>query len=244
MYAKGGLELERVLRARAMGSRRRRATSTCCWRAGRLARGRRRDLALKRMAGGDLEVAAPVSPHVPPGETEELRLYTPRGGQVREEGSADSSIGVRVVPADPRAPEPDRPRYEPFRDWGQDLLFFPSSPTTRTRVVLGARALLTRFGFGLDPFSSQMNFAAAWATGVNRPRLEYAAQLRTRSPITGLLYLAYSASSGELLRSGQPDGERPARGSGFYNVNQEQLIVYPILETSLLGPLAAMSELC
>jgi len=241
MYAKGGLELERVLRARRDGLAQASRDFYLLLAARVDLRGAEGEtLALKRMAGGDLEVASPRFRRTfHPGETEELRLYTPRGGQVREEGSADSSIGVRVVPADPRPPEPDRPRYEPFRDWGQDLLFFPQFSYDSNRgVVLGARALLTRFGFGLDPFSSQMNFAAAWATGVNRPRLEYAAQLRTRSPITGLLYLAYSGIEVvSFFGLGNQTVKDPARGSGFYNVNQEQLIVYPILETSLLGPL-------
>jgi len=241
MYEKGGPELERLLRVRRDGLAQASRDFYQLLAARVDLRGAEGEtLTLKRMAGGDLEVASPRFRRTfHPNETEELRLYTPRGGQVREEGSADRSIGVRVVPADPRPPEPDRPRYEPLRDWGQDLLFFPQFSYDSDRgVVLGARALLTRFGFGLDPFSSQMNFGAAYATGVNRPRLEYAAQLRTRSPMTGLLYLAYSGL--EVVRFfglGNQTPIDPTRPGGFYNVKQEELIVYPILQTSLFGPL-------
>src|SRR5207248_1022296 len=84
--------------------------------------------------------------------------------------------------------------------------------------VSGARAQLTRYGFGFDPFSSQMNFAAAWATGVNRPRLEYTAQLRTRSPITGIVYLAYSGI--ELVnyygRGNETVIDQARSNAGFY----------------------------
>jgi len=240
MYAKGGPELERLLRVRRDGLAQASRDFYLLLAARVDLRGAESEtLALKRMARGDLEVASPRFRRIfHPGETDELRLYTPRGGKVRQEGSADSSIGVRVVPPDPRPPEPDRPRYEPFRDWGQDVLFFPQFSYDSNRgVVLGARALLTRFGFGLDPFSSQMNFGAAWATGVNRPRLEYAAQLRTRSPLTGLLYLAYSGLEVvNFFGLGNQTVINPAP-SGFYNVKQEQLIVYPILQTPLFGDL-------
>src|SRR5437016_13163992 len=84
-----------------------------------------------------------------------------------------------------------------------------------------------------------MNFAAAWATAVNRPRLEYTAQLRTRSPITGIVYLAYSGI--ELVNYyGQGNEtviDQARSNAGFYNVRQERLIAYPLLQTSLLGPL-------
>jgi hypothetical protein len=242
MYAKGGLELERLLRARrdALAQASRDFYRLLAARVDlRAAEGE--TLAIKRMAGGNLDVASPLLRRTfQPGETEELRLYTPRGGQVREEGNADSSITVRVVPADPRPPEPVRPRYEPFRDWGQDLLFFPQFSYDSSRgLVLGARAQLTRYGFAFDPFSSQMDFAAAWSTGVNRPRLEYTAKLRTHSSITGLLYLAYSGIEVvSFYGLGNETRNDPALASaGFYSVRQEQLIAYPILQTSLLGPL-------
>jgi hypothetical protein len=106
-------------------------------------------------------------------------------------------------------------------------------------LVPGARAQLTRYGFERDPFSSQMNLAAAWSTGVNRPRLEYAAELRTRSPITTLVYLAWSGI--EVLRFyglGNETVNDPVKANaGFYNVREDQLIAYPVLETSLFGPL-------
>ncbi|HXM75621.1 MAG TPA: hypothetical protein VN971_02505, partial [Thermoanaerobaculia bacterium] len=122
MYAKGGLELERLLRARrdglAQASRDfyRLLAAQVDFRA---AEGE--TLAIKRMAGGALEVASPrFRRTLRPADTEEVRVYTPRNGQVREEGTGDGPIAIRVVPADPRPPEPIRERYEPFRDWGQD----------------------------------------------------------------------------------------------------------------------------
>jgi hypothetical protein len=242
MYARGGAELERLLRARRDGLAQ---ASRDFYRllAARVdLRGAEGEtLTIRRMPGGDLEVATPRFRRTfHPGETEELRIYTPRGGGVRDASSGASPITLRIVPADPRLPEPIRERYEPFRDWGQDLLFFPQFSYDSTRgFVPGARAQLTRYAFGLDPFSSQMNLAAAWSTGVNRPRLEYTAQLRTRSPLTGIVYLAYSGI--ELVNyygRGNETVIDPARsGAGFYNVRQEHLIAYPLLETPLLGPL-------
>ena len=84
-------------------------------------------------------------------------------------------------------------RYEPVRDWGHDLFFFPQLSFDPTRgLVAGARALLTRFSFGKEPFAEEMNFAAAWSTGTNHPRLEYNADVRTGTPVQVLLYAAYS----------------------------------------------------
>jgi hypothetical protein len=242
MYAKSGPELERLLRIRrdALGQASRDFYRLLAAQVDlRGAEGE--TLAIKRMPGGDLEVATPRFRRTfRPGETGELRVYTPRQGRVREEGGADSSIGVRIVPADPRPPAPIRERYEPFRDWGQDLLFFPRFSYDATRgLVPGARAQLTRYGFGLDPFSWQMNFAAVWSTGVNRPRLEYALQLHTPSPVTGLFYLAYSGIEvTSFYGLGNETVRDPARASaGFYAVRQEQLIAYPILQVPLIGPL-------
>ena len=242
MYAKGRFELEGLLRARRNGLTQASRDFYRLLAAKVDLRGAEGEtLAIKRMAGGDLEVASPrFGRTFHPGETDEVRVYTPREGHVREEGSADSPIAVRIVPADPRPPAPVRERYEPVRDWGQDLLFFPLFSYDSTRgLVPGARAQLTHYGFGLDPFAWQMNFAAAWSTGVNRPRLEYAAQVRTRSPITGLVYLAYSGI--EVLSFyglGNQTVIVPALASaGFYNVRQDQFIAYPILQMPLLGPL-------
>jgi hypothetical protein len=242
MYVKGGSELEGLLRARRDGLTQASRDFYRLLAAKVDLRGAEGEiLAIKRKAGGDTEVRTPRFRRTfHPAETDELRVYTPRGGQVREEGGPDSSIAVRIVPADPRPPAPVRERYEPYRDWGQDLLFFPQLSYDSTRgLVPGARAQLTHYGFGLDPFAWQMNFGAAWSTGVNRPRLEYAAQVRTRSPVTGLLYLAYSGI--EVLNfyglGNRTLIDQVRANAGFYNVRQEQLIAYPILQAPLLGPL-------
>src|SRR5262249_22800912 len=93
-----------------------------------------------------------------PDETSEIRLYPPASGERRPviDPAADDAITVRVA-STPRSPP------ETKRDWGYDLLFFPILSYDSTRgLVPGARALLTRYGFELDPFSSQMNFSAAF----------------------------------------------------------------------------------
>ncbi len=85
----------------------------------------------------------------------------------------------------------ERIPYEPFRDWGHDSLVFPQLSYDSTRgLLLGAYLQRTSYGFGLDPYGSQMNFGAAYATSLNRPRIEYGADFRTRSPLRGLLYVA------------------------------------------------------
>jgi hypothetical protein len=241
MYAKRGAELERLLRSRrdALPQVSRDFYRLLAARVDlRGAQGE--TLAVQGRPGGELEVASPRFRRTfHPGETDELRLYTPREGRVvNDEGSGP--IKVRIIPADPRPAEPIRQRYEPFRDWGQDLLFFPQFSYDSTRgFVPGARAQWTRYGFERDPFSSQMNFAAAWATGINRPRLEATAQLRTASPATGIVYLAYSGIEVvNFYGLGNETVKDPVlSNAGFYKVRQEQLTAYPLLETSLFGPL-------
>jgi hypothetical protein len=86
-----------------------------------------------------------------------------------------------------------------------------------------------------------MTFAAAWATAVNRPRLEYAGDFRTRSPFSGLVYLAYSGIDlVTFFGAGNESVRNPAFASaGFYNVRQEQLIAFPALQVAIAGPLRA-----
>ncbi|MFL5311594.1 MAG: hypothetical protein ACJ79H_14180 [Myxococcales bacterium] len=243
MYAKGGAELERVLRARRDGLA---DASHECYRmlAGevdlRAAEGE--TIIARRGSGGTVEVTTPRFHRTfVPDETNELRLYTPRGGRVLVEGN-EGDVAVRTVPADPRDPEPTRERYETFRDWGRDLLFFPVLSYDSTRgVVPGARAQLTRYGFGLDPFSSQQSFAAAWATMVNRARLEYGGEFRTRSPLSVLTYLSYTGIDiVSFFGPGNESVRDPAlAAAGFYSVRQEHLTVLPGLQATLVGSLRA-----
>src|SRR5205085_3989104 len=194
MYAQSGAELERLLRARRDGLGR---TSRDYYRL--LAaqvdlRGAEGEtILIHSQPGGAVEVKTPRFRRVfVPAETKDLRVYTPRGGRVVDERSS-GGIDVRIVPPDPREPEPVRARYEPVRDWGRDLLFFPELSYDSTRGVFpGGRAELPSYGFELDPYASKMDFAVAWATAVSRPRLQYAAAFRTRSPLTALVSLSYS----------------------------------------------------
>jgi hypothetical protein len=206
-----------------------------------------------------------------PDETSEVRLYLLGGGDVVEEKGEDRKIAFRIVrerppdrspsPATSAAPDdesstsgdaretalelPDdqiHRRYEPVRDWGHDLFFFPQLSFDPTRgLVAGARALLTRFSFGKEPFAEEMNFAAAWSTGTNHPRLEYNADVRTGTPVQVLLYAAYSGMDfANFFGLGNETVRDPARvASGFYTLRQEQLVFHPGLQAPLFGPLRA-----
>lgn len=136
-----------------------------------------------------------------------------------------------------------RARYERFRDWGSDVVFFPQLSFDSTRgLVPGARVELTRYGFGLDPFADQMNFAAAWSTGLNEPRLEYSADIRTPSPVRGRFYAAYSGM--ELANFfGLGNESTRDRADSYYTVKQRRLVLHPIVETALLGPLRGRAGL-
>ena len=169
-----------------------------------------------------------------PGETSEIRLYAPPGeGRPVIDPAAAQAISVRV--ASTRAPP-----LEPARDWGHDLLFFPQISYDGTRgLLLGLRGFLTRYGFELEPFSSQMNFSAAYATTVERPRLEYSADLRTHSPLRGLFYVAYSGmDSGRFYGIGNETAQTNTT-PGFYDLRQEKFIANALAEVPLLGPLRA-----
>ena len=203
------------------------------------------------------------------GETSEIRLYTVGGKDRVEAAGTGSGILVRVIapkrevevigegiqvhePAADEKPAPSdlkrfgaeaaatRVHYQPPRDWGSDLYFFPQISYDPTRALLiGAIAKWTGYGFQLDPFSSQMSFGAAYSTGTNRPRLEYGVDLRTRSPVRGLLYVAYSGMDvGRFFGIGNETARDHARvESGFYNIRQGITVVKPIIEVPIAGPL-------
>jgi len=243
MYAKGGAELERLLRARRDGLE---AASRDYYRLLasevdlRAAEGE--TIRVRRGPQGTVEVSTPRFRRTfSPDETSELRVYTPRGGRVVDEGS-DGAIRVRIVPPDPREPEPIRARYEPVRDWGRDLLFFPLLSYDSTRGLFpGVRAELTSYGFELHPYASRMDFAAAWATAVSRPRLQYAAEFRTRSPLSVLMSLWYSGV--EVLNFYGFGNDTPRidaeQSAGHYDVRQEHLAAFPALQLDVTGPLRA-----
>ena len=168
-------------------------------------------------------------------------MYTPRGGRVVDEGS-DGGIRVRIVPPDPVEPEPVRARYEPVRDWGRDLLFFPLFSYDSTRGLFpGVRAELTSYGFEFHPYASRMDFAAAWATAVSRPRLQYTAEFRTRSPLSVLVSLWYSGVEVLNFFGFGNDTQRidAEQSAGHYDVRQEHLAAFPALQLNVTGPLRA-----
>jgi len=243
MYAKGGAELERLLRARRDGLV---AASRDYYRLLasqvdlRAAEGE--TIRVRREPQGTVEVSTPRFRRVfVSEETSELRVYTPRGGRVVDEGS-DGGIRVRIVPPDPREPEPVRARYEPVRDWGRDLLFFPVFSYDSTRGLFpGVRAELTSYGFELHPYASRMDFAAAWATAVSRPRLQYSAEFRTRSPLSVLVSLWYSGVEVLNFYGFGNDTQRidAEQSAGRYDVRQEHLAAFPALQLNVTGPLRA-----
>src|SRR4051812_5852663 len=195
------------------------------------------------------------------GETEKtiaVRVVAPPGTvQIADRSSHQGAIGTY-------APLPDGPlsastirsqrveaakltnHYETFRDWGSDSLFFPQFSYDSTRgLVFGATLERTGYGFQLDPFSSVMKFAAAYSTGTNRPRLEYSADVRTRSPVRGLLYVTYSGMDvAQYYGKGNETVKDDALSSAsHYDVRQEIIVVDPMIEVPMVGPLRGRAGL-
>jgi hypothetical protein len=142
--------------------------------------------------------------------------------------------------ADPRAEE--RLRYEVFRDWGHDTLFYPQLSYDSTRgLLIGAYAQRTSYGFGLDPYASQMELGAAWSTTLNKPRIEYGTDFRTRSPVRVLLYAAYSGIEQAKFFGFGNEKLRDANlaSNKFYDAQQDQVVVNPVVEVPLVGAFRA-----
>ena len=173
-----------------------------------------------------------------PGETSELRLYSAAGDRgVLVDPAARDAIPVRV--AVPRRTDTELET----RDWGHDLLFFPALSYDSTRgIVPGVRAHLVRYGFELSPFSSEMNFVAAFSTTTLRPRFEYNADLRTRSPVRIFTYLAYSGMDGGSFY-GIGNETQKTESFDFYTLRQEKILGDAGVEVPLWGPLRARAGL-
>jgi hypothetical protein len=201
------------------------------------------------------------------GETSEIRLYLLGGAdRIVEEGERDGGIRVHIVRGDAaegvKRGEASRARaegtgargdgetvddedglqrrYEVFRDWGADWLVFPQLSYDGTRgLFAGARLELTQFGFGRDPFADRMSFAAAWSTALSQPRLEYSLDLRTRSPVGVLAYVAYSGVDlANFFGLGNESVRDPALASrDFYRVPEHHFVLRPLATVALLGPL-------
>lgn len=196
-----------------------------------------------------------------PDETEEIRLYL-LGGKDRAEvqGPPATRIHLRIVAPGGEAelvdrsqccislhhlgdalarPSDERARFATPRDWGHDLLFFPQLTFDGTRgLVAGASASLTNFGFELVPYSNQMAFGAAYSTGTNQPRIIYAGDFRTRSPIALLLSASYSGMDQVNFFGLGNETKRDAAlaGSGFYRVSQKLLLLHPSIDFWASGP--------
>jgi hypothetical protein len=180
-----------------------------------------------------------------PAETREIRLYA---SSVDLRGAASDCISLRVVrePPPPALANRNQPgevqRYEPPRDWGSDLLFYPEFSFDPTRgLVAGARANLTRFGFGMDPFASEHQLSAAYSTGTNRPRLEYRGDFRTRLGVSGIVELEYSGMDFvNFYGAGNESVRDPSLAStDYYRARRDRLVAHSWLEAPLAGPLHA-----
>ncbi len=133
-------------------------------------------------------------------------------------------------------------RYEPTRDWGYDLLFFPLLGFDSTRgLVLGAKGTLTRYGFQLAPFSDQTSVGAAYSTGTNQPRFDLATEFRTRSPLSLLGYVTYSGMDQvNFFGFGNQSIRNPVLADhDFYRVKQRQFTFHPLLGIALFRPVQA-----
>ena len=187
-----------------------------------------------------------------------VRLVSPEGtAQVSDRSSQPSAFHqYTALPDHPLKAVPSQNRdaetvalsqhYETFRDWGSDSLFFPQLSYDGTRgLVAGATLQRTGYGFQLDPFSSVMNFGAAYSTGTNRPRLEYNLDLKTRSPVRGLLYVGYSGmDTAKYFGKGNETRKDDALSSAsFYDVRQGTIVVNPLIEVPVVGPLRGRAGL-
>src|SRR2546427_2758320 len=72
-----------------------------------------------------------------------------------------------------------------------------------------------------------------------QPRLEYSLDLKTRSPVRGLLYIAYSGmDTVKYYGKGNETVKNDALSStDFYDTRQKVLVVNPVAEVPLFGPL-------
>jgi hypothetical protein len=183
-----------------------------------------------------------------------VHVVAPERRVAVEDGSSrSSSLDVHEpLPDDPPSPfdverlgaeqAGELSHYEPFRDWGRDWLFFPQLSYDGSRgLVFGGYMQRTGYGFELDPRASVMNFGAAWSTGTSQPRLEYSADLRTRTALRGLVYLAYSGMDQAKYFGVGNETPRDSglASSGFYDVTQRQFTANALLDVSVAGPLHA-----
>jgi len=207
-----------------------------------------------------------------PDETNEIRLYLLGGkDRVRVTGPGEKSMLVRIItggdsaeisdqshcggctdvrqgsnppkkPVAESTPEELKARYQPTRDWGWDLLFFPLLAFDSSRgLVIGAKGTLTTYGFELAPFANQTSVDAAYSTGTNQPRFDLATEFKTRSPLSVLGYITYSGmDQANFFGFGNETVRDPALvDSNFYQVRLKTFTVRPLLDIAVGGPVHA-----
>jgi hypothetical protein len=193
-----------------------------------------------------------------PKETHEVRLFL-GGGADRVNLIGDASGGptlriirepgrdsIRIAPGFRRVvlyePLPEPPSAEnedsaapdpPPRDWGGSTRLAPAAAFDSDRgLLVGARASRTDYAFRRSPYGSRYQAGVEYAPALGRFRAELSGDIRRIDPRTRL-GLRVQASELEVIRFTGFGNETPAPGeSGFFQVDQWQFMVAPVLERS------------
>ena len=160
---------------------------------------------------------------------------------IRRESGKVAAKNVRGTDIEPTHKELQA-RFEPTRDWGWDLLFFPQLTYDTSRgLVAGALGVFTSYGFELEPFSNQTRFGAAYSTGTSQPRVDLATKFRTGSPLSILGFISYSGMDQVFFfgLGNQTPRIQQLDNAGFYQTTQKRFILHPLLDVEIAGPFHA-----
>lgn len=193
-----------------------------------------------------------------PKETREVRLFL-RGGTDRVNllGNASGGPTIRIVrepgrdtitvapgfrrvalyealPEPPPAENADSAAPDPPpRDWGGSTRLSPTAGYDSDRgLLVGARASRVDYAFRRAPYGSRLQAGVEYAPALGRFRAELSGDVRRMDPRTRLGFRV-RASELEVVRFTGLGNETPRPGEGgFFQVDQWQFIVAPVLEHS------------
>ena len=193
-----------------------------------------------------------------PKETREVRLFL-RGGADRVNlfGNASGGPTIRIIREPGRdtvtiapdfrgvavyEPLPEPPPAEnedsaapdpPPRDWGGSKRIAPTAGYDSDRgLLIGARASRIDYAFRRAPYGSRFQAGIEYAPALGRFRAELAGDIRRIDPRTRIGFRA-RASELEVVRFTGLGNETPTPGErGFFEVDQWQFTVAPVLERS------------